>query len=344
MTTISIAGEQFLIDGVPTYKGRVFEGHKVEGLLYNTRMVQAIFDDENPDTVYQWVYPDTKRWDPDRNVDEFLAAIPSYVAHGIRAVTINLQGGMPITGTERVQPWLNTAFDPKGNLKPKHMARLKRVLEGADAAGLVVIVGYFYFGQDQNLEDAHAIRRGTENATRWLLESGYRNILIEINNEADIPHYTHDILKPPQVHELLQIARAIEHEGRRLPIATSFAGGSFHRDIAKGLPTEAVIDASDFILVHTNKWDPENTRKVITSIRDLPAWKRRPMPIVINEDSISVENMDAALTVYAPWGYYDQGQNNYNDGFQSVPVNWTISTPEKKRFFDRVAAITGATP
>jgi len=30
-------------------------------------MVQATFNDRNPDTVERWAYPDTKKWDADRN-------------------------------------------------------------------------------------------------------------------------------------------------------------------------------------------------------------------------------------------------------------------------------------
>jgi len=39
-TTVSIDGEKFLINGVPTYKGRTWQGYKIEGLLMNSRMVQ----------------------------------------------------------------------------------------------------------------------------------------------------------------------------------------------------------------------------------------------------------------------------------------------------------------
>src|SRR5688572_33029509 len=66
-TSLAIKGEQFFVNGKPTYEGRVWRGHKIEGLLLNARMVQGIFDDLNPDTVHRWVYPDTSKWDPDRN-------------------------------------------------------------------------------------------------------------------------------------------------------------------------------------------------------------------------------------------------------------------------------------
>jgi hypothetical protein len=37
---------------------------------------QGIFDDLNPETRARWAYPDTKKWDPDRNTREFVAAMP----------------------------------------------------------------------------------------------------------------------------------------------------------------------------------------------------------------------------------------------------------------------------
>src|SRR5262245_10788883 len=71
-TTVSIVGDQFFINGKPTYQGRSWRGHKIEGLLLNSRMVQGIFDDRNPRTVKRWAYPDTGKWDPERNTSEFL--------------------------------------------------------------------------------------------------------------------------------------------------------------------------------------------------------------------------------------------------------------------------------
>src|SRR5262249_12116480 len=94
-TVVSIRVEQFLINGTPTYKGRTWNGKKVEGLLLNARMVQAIFDDRNPKTVGRWAYPDMKKWDAERNPREFIEAMPTWRRHGLLAVTINLQGGSP---------------------------------------------------------------------------------------------------------------------------------------------------------------------------------------------------------------------------------------------------------
>ncbi len=46
-TVVSIQGREFLVNGRPTYEGRTYDGMKVQGLLFNSRMVQGIFDDRN---------------------------------------------------------------------------------------------------------------------------------------------------------------------------------------------------------------------------------------------------------------------------------------------------------
>ncbi|GLQ55409.1 hypothetical protein [Devosia nitrariae] len=361
-TRITIEGEKFLINGEPTYKSRSFEGKPVEGLLFNTRMVQAIFDDENAESAKQWAYPDTRRWDPDRNLGEFIAQLPTYHTKGIRAVTLNLQGGMPVTGTERAQPWINSAFTPQGELKPKYLERLEKALRACDDQGIAVILGYYYFGQDENMADEAAIIRGVDNITDWLLDTGLENVMVEVNNECDVPLYEHEILTPARVHELITRIKTRHRDGRRLLVAASVTNWPFKEKA--GLPltrgndaanvdqafldrlargkVDKVIEESDFILFHGNGLDPAGIDKVIRVVKDTETYKTNPRPLCINEDSTTVENMDAAFPHYVPWGYYDQGKNNYRDGFQSPPVNWGISTPEKRRFFDRVAEITGA--
>jgi hypothetical protein len=94
-TQVTIEGEQFHLNGRPTYEGRTWKGKKIEGLLMNSRMVQGVFDDLNPATVSQWAYADTGRWDAERNTREFLAAMPEWRRHGLLAFTINFQGGSP---------------------------------------------------------------------------------------------------------------------------------------------------------------------------------------------------------------------------------------------------------
>src|SRR5688572_2349503 len=89
-TQVAIVGEKFHVNGKPTY-----EGTAVEGLLMNSRMVQATFDDLNPETAKRWAYKDTGAWDAERNVTEFLAAMPEWRRHGLLGIGLNFQGGSP---------------------------------------------------------------------------------------------------------------------------------------------------------------------------------------------------------------------------------------------------------
>ncbi|MCC6627544.1 MAG: hypothetical protein IT340_09100 [Chloroflexi bacterium] len=344
-TRVEIDGERFLINGRPTYAGRTFRGRSVEGLLLNARMVQATFDDLNPETRARWVYPDTSIWDPDRNVAEFLAMLPEYRRHGLLAVTVNLQGGSP-EGYSRVQPWENSGFAPDGALRPAYFDRLRRALDRLDELGMVGIVGLFYQGQDERLLDEAAVRRAVDGAADWLLDAGYTNVIVEINNECDT-RYEHAILQPVRVHELIEQVRDTRHDGRRLLVSTSYRGRS--------IPGEAVVAASDLVLLHGNGvTDPAVIGDMVRQTRALATY--RPMPIVFNEDDHfdfdqPTNNMVAAVEEGASWGYFDPGtgaggagaRGDYVDGYQLVPVNWGINTKRKRAFFDLVRAITQGT-
>ncbi len=75
------------------------------------------------------------------------------------------------------------------------------VIDQADELGMVVILGYFYFGQDQRFTDEAAVIAASDAATRWIFDKGYTNVLVEINNECNV-RYDHAILQPDRVHEV----------------------------------------------------------------------------------------------------------------------------------------------
>ena len=335
-TEVAIRGDQFLINGQPTYRGRTYQGHKIEGLLMNSRMVQGIFDDKNPQTVSRWAYPDTKKWDAERNVREFIAAMPLWRQHGLLSFTINLQGGSP-EGYSKGQPWHTSGIAPDGSLLPDFMKRLERILNRADQLGMVAIVGYFYFGQDQFLKDEAAVRRAVENATKWLLDRDYRNLLVEVNNETNVKAYDHEILKPARIHELIEVVKGMNRNGRRLLTGTSYGGNT--------IPKPNVVKASDYLLIHGNGVkDPQRIAAMVRETREVEGY--RPMPILFNEDDHfdfdqPMNNMMASIGEYASWGYFEPGASNYSDGYQCPPVNWGINTERKKAFFNLLRQVTG---
>jgi hypothetical protein len=352
MTTVEIEGRDFLIDGRPTYEGRSFEGRRVEGLMFNSRMIQAIFDDANPETAMHWRYPDTGRWDADRNTDEFCAMLPTYRRHGLLAVTVGLQGGGSIYREDVFGHYLNSAFTPEGELKPDYLTRLERVLAAADAAGIVVIVNYFYWKQQRFVSDA-AVLKAAANATDWLLRTGRRNILVDVKNEI---READDILSSRRIHEVLDAVHGTTLDGRRLPVGTSTFPTNH-------LPEGDWPDRCDFFMPHGNDSGPDAWRDELRAFKQADVVARRLRPILCNEDSVDIANLDVAFEEGVSWGYYDQGfgcaqrQGKFDwtardretdfaalSGFQTLPVNWSINTDHKRVFFSRVAAITGAEP
>lgn len=338
-TEVSIVGDEFYLNGQPTLKGRTWKGHKIQGLLPNSRMVQGTFDDLNPETVAQWVYPDTKKWDAERNVREFLAAMPEWRAHGLLAITVNLQGGSPY-GYSNAQPWENSAFTPDGSLRAPFLQRMERIINRADELGMVVILGYFYFGQDDRLKDEAAVIRAVDNATDWVLTKGWRNVLIEVDNECNVSKYDHAILKADRIHELIARVKSKSLNGRRLLVSTSYGGGA--------VPKENVVGVADFLLVHGNGVkDPKRIGEMMTQTRKVKGY--RPMPIVFNEDDHfdfdkPMNNFVAVTEAYASWGFFDYRMKGegFDEGYQSVPVNWGLSSERKRGFFRLLKEITGS--
>ena len=338
-TTVSIEGDRFRINGQPSYPGRMARGLSLEGLLLNSRMVQATFDDLNPDTVRMWDGPDGK-WDPEANTDRFLARLPEYREAGLLGITVNFQGGSP-QGYSREQPWHNSAFDADGSLRSDYAGRMQRVIEGADALGMVVILGFFYFGQDQRLRDEAAVVRACGEATDWICRHGFTNVVVEIGNEIDIL-YDHEIIRPDRCAGLIRLVQTesadrIPSPHGRLLVGTSFSGGK--------VPGGSVAAVSDVLLIHGNGQDPAGLGQLIESTRSLREY--RGQPIVVNEDDHfdfdgDDGNFLTALRHRASWGYFDYRMIDeaFEEGYQSVPTNWSVSSKRKKAFFNLLAELT----
>jgi hypothetical protein len=349
-TEITIQGTDFYINGEITYRDRYHCGRKIEGLLFNSRMVQAIFDDENPRTQIHWIYPDTCSWDPDRNTNEFCEAMPLYRKNGLLGVTVGLQGGGPIYTPNIYENYLNSAFHTDGGLKPRFFDRVKRILNQANKIGMVVILNYFYWQQYKRFKDNNAIRKAVKLTTEWVLENGFRNVLVDINNEVQAGK---GLLESEGIHELIEIIRSTTRDGNRLLVGTSIHPWNHQ-------PPGRWSDMVDFFLPHGNDSPREKLRLEIKNLKTSKAFLDTPRPILINEDSIDVKSLDIAVDEGASWGFYSQGfGSNYRDyrwdwtlhnredyyeslsGFQTPPINWGINTDFKKMFFNRVKTITG---
>ena len=261
--------------------------------------------------------------------------MPAWRKNGLLGFTINLQGGRPHAYL-KTQTCHNSAIDETGGLRTEFMKRLEKILDRADELGMVAIVGIFYSGQDQRLRDEAAIARAVDNVVDWILDHGYRNVLLEVKNESTV-RANHEILKPPRVHELIERAKKRERDGKRLMVSVSYGGGA--------IPQKNVVETADFLLLHGNGVKgAAGLAEMIRKTRQVPGY--RPMPILFNEDDHfdfdKPENhITAAVGEYCSWGYFDAGASNYKDGYQCPPVNWGINTERKKQFFAKVKEITG---
>jgi hypothetical protein len=337
-TVVEIKNGQFFINGKITYEKRYWKDFKIEGLLMNSRMVQGIFDDMNPETAGMWVYPDTKKWDADRNTSEFIKNMKTWKSFGLLSFTINMQGGSP-QGYSSSQPWNNSAFTETGELRPDYMKRLELILDEADKLGMVPILGLFYFGQDERLKDEKAIISAVNNSIDWLFSRNYRNILIEVDNECNVDKYNHEILKPQRVHELIELVKSKTKDGFRFYAGTSYGGGA--------IPRPNVVKVSDYILLHGNGvTDPDRITQMIDQTRKVEGYNSQPL--LFNEDdhfnfTVEKNNFTSAVKSYASWGYFDYRMKDegFPEGYQSVPVDWGINSERKKQFFTLLKEITG---
>ena len=344
-TVVTIHDEKFFINSEVTLKRRMLDGISIEGLLPNSRMVQGIFDDLNPETRSLWKYPDTGEWDAERNTNEFIAAMPDWRSHGLLAFSLNIQGGSP-TGYGN-KGWVNPGYEKNGKLRNDYFHRLERVLLKADELGMVVILGLFYFGQDEQLENEAAVINAVNNTVDWLFAKKFRNVIIEINNECNSKSYDHPILKPERVHELINLVKKKKDSvsGYRYYVSTSYTG--------KRIPQPNVVKASDFILLHGNGvTNPDSITMMVQQTRRIDGY--RPMPILFTEDDHyefgkPVNNMANALKAGASWGFFDfrkrgatlaKGDSTFEEGYQSIPVDWGINSQRKKEFFEFLAAIS----
>jgi len=347
VTTIDIDGEKFVVNGQVANAGRSLDGIALDGLLLNSRMINGAFDDANPETVHMWAYPDTGEWDAERNNREYIAAMPQWKADGLDAFTIGIQGGSP-QGYSKIQPWDNAGFTFDGEFLPDYRRRVGAIIEEADRLGLVVILDIFYHGQDNRLRDEAAIKRAITEVCAWVLEAGWRHVLIEIANEVNLPqHYTHPILKTDRVHELIAHAQGVvASDGRRLLVSTSFTA-------QPPIVTTALLKVADYVLVHGNGTPaPRRLAEMVEEIKASEGY--RTMPIVFNEDDHfdfdQAENhMKVALAAGASWGYFDPGSittdppqptvGDYVNGYQAVPINWGVTTDIKRGFFETLRRV-----
>ncbi|MBP7402924.1 MAG: hypothetical protein KBA30_09940 [Clostridia bacterium] len=314
-TVLDIRGGRFFINGRETHSdpsGTSGTEAPARGRLPNARFIQGIFDDASGRGRYARFGYD--RFDPEENTDRLIAALPAWRSHGLLAFTVGFQGGGPCFTMDSATID-NNPFGSDGlRLDKAYAARMDRLIRAADALGMVVIVSFFYFMQSCRLQDDIAVLDAVQTGARFLRDGGYTNVILEVANEHDLPapcgRNHPQILTSEGMVSLIHLAR--EASGG-LPTGCSRRGGSVDPDICA---------ASDVVLIHGNGCTRQGLHDLI-----LRAHRYAPdKPVVCNEDSPALGQMDVALRAGASWGYY----NNLTK--QEPPADWGI-TPGEDRFF-----------
>ena len=282
---------------------------RARGKLMNIRLVQALYHDE-------WLT--TQAFDPEANTNAVIAALDFYKGHGVLMINVSLQGGQAgyehqIYGIDRSNDFRYgpekgthvSAFRPDGSLKPEWMGRLQRLLAAADQRGMVVNLMYFYQGQDELFDSGEAIYQAARNITEWLIDKKFRNVIIDIANEWDLPgdrwDFAHYI--PENVLQLIKETRDCFQRKRAdfaLPISVSSDGRMNY--------PESFLHSADLVLLHGNGRTPQQKSQ---RAAELKKWER---PILMTEDdngrTSTVEHLTPELASCdlfferaAGWGY-----------------------------------------
>ncbi|MCF7924829.1 MAG: glycoside hydrolase family 5 protein, partial [Candidatus Izimaplasma sp.] len=316
-TKLSIKGRDFYINGKPVYSE--IEGYpRSKGLLMNARFIQGIFDDKSDRNRFNRF---KKTFNADTNTDEFIAALPEWYEYGLRAITVGIQGGMPVF-TIDVETIDNNPFGADGMIFDEEYAkRLDKIIRAADSLGMVVIVNILYWAQALRFKNEEAVVAALKSAASFLKKGNYTNIIIDVANEYNIETWNDlSIIKDPNSMKMLIDLVRIESGGM---LVGSSGGG--------GLVDKEVVDASDVVLVHGNGLTRGEYYDYILKVQKMSHNK----PILCNEDSPCISRLEITHLTHTSWGHYD------NFTKQEPPCDWGITKGQDFFFARRMASSLG---
>lgn len=271
-------------------------GSPAEGLLMNVRMVNSVFEDRGEESSKL-----PANFDPMTNTNKFISKIPEYIASGVNAFTICLQGGM--TAYEGA---VNTAFNPDGSIREEYLQRVEMVIRACDSNNAAVILSCFYQRQHSHfsaLTGKESIKKAVENTVLWIKEKEFTNVLLEISNEyrhGGFNNWTDGewIRSEEGQVELMKIAKTLHPT---LLVSTSGMGdGRFQESLAL---------AADFILIHFNTTSLEEYEKRIEEV------KLYAKPVICNEDDkiheLGANALATSVLNGVGWGFMHMRKNQH---------------------------------
>ncbi len=318
-THVNFQGDSITINGQPVYSDVPYSNPLVHGMLMNARFIQGVFDDKADPSRFARFGHDV--YEPEANTDRLIAALPQWYRFGLRAFTVGLQGGGPCLTMDDWTSIDNNPFGPEGTaLDPAYEGRLDRLIAAADRLGMVVIVSLLYQGQVHHFAHDDAIRQAVVTACRMLRANGYTNVIVEVANEHTVGQFAHHpvISSPQGAASLIELAQ--EHS--QMPVGCSGGGGEANR---------TVQEPADVILIHGNGC---TRQQLFATVKTARTWQMNK-PLVCNEDSPCIGQLEVAFASRLSWGYY----NNMTK--QEPPADWTITPGEDQFFAQRMATGIG---
>jgi hypothetical protein len=316
-TNLSIKERDFYINGKPVYDE--IEGNaSAKGLLMNARFIQGVFDDK---TNKQRFNRFNKVFDADAHTDDFIAALPEWYEYGLRAVTVGIQGGMPVF-TIDVRTIDNNPFSEDGlKFDEAYGKRLDKIIQAADSLGMVVIVNILYWAQALRFKNEDALVSALKTAASFLKNKNYTNVIIDVANEYNIDMWNDlKIIQNPKSMKLL--IDLVREESGGMLVGSSGGGG---------LVDKEVVDASDVVLVHGNRLTRGEYYDFILRVQEMAPNK----PILCNEDSPCISRLEIAHLTHTSWGHYD------NFTKQEPPCDWGVTRGQDFFFARRMATTLG---
>lgn len=116
----------------------------------------------------------------ERTTQELIDNLSAFQSYGVNTVSVFVMGSRfgDVKG-----------FRPDASLDPVYSARLARIIDAADARGMVVLVGCLYWSESEaKAELGHwtqrEANRAVANVVRWLADRGDRNVFVDPDNEG----------------------------------------------------------------------------------------------------------------------------------------------------------------
>ncbi len=300
-------------DWAETYRDKPFV-KDARGKLLMLRLDQGLFDDE-------WL--ESAGFDPKANTAALIASLDAYKASGVLAVGVSLQGADPRYGPDidrrsgatygEGKGTLVSAFEKDGSLKSAWLERLELLLRAANEKGLFVCLTYFHPAQDEVLESPEAIVAAARNITRWLIEKGFRNVIIDVATQWDVEaEWDHLSFIPRNIANLIRDVRdQFNGAAFSLPIGASTGPGlSYPVSLAR---------ACDVVLVSGAGFPPDQR---VRRLRQMNEYER---PLLVTDQDIDSADLRAeaqsAFRESSGWAFRPVALS------QTFPFGYSPSSP-----------------